>query len=284
MDHRTFGFLWILAVPAILLLAGCGKTLGGYPNHTPSASLVAPSAGTHDDKTVYMDLIRQMQQQGAYYASLAHIDAYRQHYGATPELRRRQADALRATGQMDAARTIYRGLLSGDQAAAAWHGLGLVEAQSGNTASADEALLKATELEPVNAAYLSDLGYARLCDGQTATAKDPLAMAAELDPTNAKVIANLALWAMLTGDTTRADAIMQRGQLPADSQNDVRRLAVQLASRRPHLTTSMNRPAVPAEATDSAPGSSPRAPSNTDVPASMLQRFTTEATAYEARP
>nr|WP_199041944.1 Flp pilus assembly protein TadD [Dyella sp. ASV24] len=280
MVYRALVRRWIIATLTCVVLAACGKTLGGYPNHTPTASLVAPSSGAHDDKTVYMDLIRQMQQQGAYYASLAHIDAYRQRFGATPELRRRQADALRATGQLDAARTIYRSLLSGDQAAPAWHGLGLVEAQSGNGAAADEALLKATELEPVNASYLSDLGYARLCDGQTAIAKDPLAMAAELDPTNAKVIANLALWAMLTGDTTRADAIMQRGQLPADSQNDVRRLAVQLASRRPRVTTSVNTPSTPSAPTKKAAGT----PTPTDVPAGMLQRFTTSATAYEAQP
>jgi Flp pilus assembly protein TadD len=277
MAYRTSICRWILAAAVCLVLAACGKTLGGYPNHAPSASLVAPSTGPHDDKTVYMDLIRQMQQQGAYYASLAHIDAYRQRYGDAPELRRRQADALRATGQLDAARTLYHGLLSGDQAAAAWHGLGLVEAQSGHAAAADEALLKATELEPVNAAYLSDLGYARLSDGQTAAAKDPLAMAAELDPTNAKVIANLALWALLSGDANRADAIMQRGQLPPASQDDVRRLAQQLASRRQRANASI---AAPATATPVAAN----AATNTDVPASMLQRFTTDATAYEARP
>ena len=281
MNHRLPAHRWMAVAAACVLLAACGKTLGGYPNHAPTPSLVAPAnANPRDDKTVYMDLIREMQQQGAYYASLAHIDAYRQRFGATPELRRRQADALRATGQLDAARTLYRGLLAGDQAAAAWHGLGLVEAQSGQAAAADEALLKATELEPVNAAYLSDLGYARLCQGQPATAKDPLAMAAELDPTNAKVIANLALWALLTGDTTRADAIMQRGQLPPDSQNDVRRLAVQIASRQRQAATSTARPAAPSAATKSING----APGSTNVPASMLQRFTTDATAYEARP
>jgi len=281
MTHPIPAFRWVAVAAACVLLAACGKTLGGYPNHAPTPSLVAPdNASPHDDKAVYMDLIRQMQQQGAYYASLAHIDAYRQRFGTTPELRRRQADALRATGQLDAARTLYRGLLTGDQAAAAWHGLGLVEAQSGQAVAADEALLKATELEPVNAAYLSDLGYARLCEGQPATAKDPLAMAAELDPSNAKVIANLALWALLTGDTTRADAIMQRGQLPADSQNDVRRLAVQIASRQRQAATSTPRPATPAAAAKSTSAT----PSNTNVPASMLQRFTTDATAYEARP
>lgn len=288
MTRYAIAVRWLAALSACVLLAACGKTLGGYPNHAPTASLVAPGANARDDKTVYMDLIRQMQQQGAYYASLAHIDAYRQRFGSTLELRRRQADALRATGQFDAARDIYRSLLSGEEAAAAWHGLGLVEAQSGNAAAADEALLKATQLEPVNAAYLSDLGYARLCDGQTAQAKDPLAMAAELDPTNAKVIANLALWAMLTGDTVHANAIMQRGQLPVDSQDDVRRLAVQLASHRTHTTAPASRPAAPSASSASSASASAKSqgstPASADVPASMLQRFTTDATAYEARP
>ncbi|WP_109127225.1 Flp pilus assembly protein TadD [Dyella sp. C11] len=279
MLARSSSARLVIALVGCLLLAACGKTLGGYPNRAPTPSLVAPGANARDDKTVYMDLIRQMQQQGAYYASLAHIDAYRQRFGDTPELRRRQADAFRATGQLDAARTIYRGLLNGDQAAAAWHGLGLVEAQSGNASAADVALLKASELEPVNAAYLSDLGYARLCNGETASAKDPLAMAAELDPTNAKMIANLALWAMLTGDNTRADAIMQRGQLPVETQNGVRQLAMQLAARRPRTAASSSQPTAAPMNVANTPANA-----NTNVPASMLQRFTTDATAYEARP
>lgn len=276
-SHHPATIRWLLALAAIASLCACGKTLGGYPNHAPAASLVAPEASPRDDKAVYMDLIRQMQQQGAYYASLAHIDAYKQRFGETPELRRRQADALRQTGQWDAARTIYRSLLSGDQSAAAWHGLGLVEAQAGHDDLAEQALLKASALEPVNAAYLSDLGFARLCAGQLSTAKEPLAMAAELDPSNPKVIGNLALWALLTGDPARADAIMQRGALPASSRSDVQRLAVQLASRR-HTA------AAPATTTDKTGPATTSPAVNGDVPASMLKRFTSDATAYEARP
>lgn len=265
-----------------VLLAAC-RTTGGYPNHAPPPSLATPGPSPRQDKTVYMDLIRQMQQQGAYYASLAHIDAFRQRFGDTPELRRRQGDALRATGQLDAARVIYRSLLNGEQSAAAWHGLGLVEAQMGNAPVADQALLKATQLEPVNASYLSDLGFARLCDGQLTGAKDPLAMAAELDPTNNKVIANLALWALLNGDSSRADDIMQRGSLSPDSREDVHRLAMQLASRRTQASVvapTDGSVTVAASSTSTGAGNAKRG----DVPASMLQRFTTDANAYEARP
>jgi hypothetical protein len=69
-----------------------------------------------------------MQQQGAWYASLAHVDAFRQRYGDRPALRLLQADALRETGQADAAIALYRELSSGPQAAAAAHGLGLIAA------------------------------------------------------------------------------------------------------------------------------------------------------------
>ncbi len=51
-----------------------------------------------------------MQQQGAWYASLAHVDAFRQRYGDPPALRLLQADALRETGQADAAIALYRAL------------------------------------------------------------------------------------------------------------------------------------------------------------------------------
>ncbi|WP_199099654.1 tetratricopeptide repeat protein [Dyella sp. ASV21] len=279
MTVRPFRLLpCVLALTALAGLNGCGKTLGGYPNHAVTPSLVGPGNSARDDRTVYMDLIRTMQQQGAYYASLAHIDAYRQRFGDTPELRRLQADALRQTGQLDAARTLYRGLLSGGDAAAAWHGLGLVDAQQGNTAAAEQALQKATTLEPVNANYLSDLGYARLNAGQLDAAKDPLAMAAELDPTNPKVIANLALWALLSGDSSRADAIMQRGELSDTSRASVRRLATQLALRKPlsAIPASGGKPSATAASTNVTRPS--------DVPASMLQRFTSDATPYEARP
>lgn len=266
----------VFAFTALATLSACGKTLGGYPNHAVTPSLVAPSTAARDDRTVYMDLIRTMQQQGAYYASLAHIDAYRQRFGDSAELRRLQADALRQTGQLDEARTLYRSLLSGDTAAAAWHGLGLVEAQQGHVAAAEQALQKATALEPVNAAYLSDLGYARLNAGQVSAAKDPLAMAAELEPDNPKVIANLALWALLVGDSTRADAIMQRGELPDASRASVHKLAMQLASRKPVTsspTSSIHGTAAPAAA-----------PRLSEVPSTMLQRFTSDTPANEARP
>lgn len=211
-----------------LLLQACGAVRSGYPGHNQIPSLADPSKPATDNKAMYLDLIRQMQQQGAYYASLAHIDAFRLHYGNPPQLQRLQADALRETGQKAAARQIYQAMLRGPQAAPAWHGLGLIAASDKQYEEAEKDLFKATQLEPINVTYLSDLGYARLVAGHIAAAHEPLAEAAELDPTNAKVIANLALWASLNGNASESEAIMQRANLPKETRDAVRRLALNL--------------------------------------------------------
>jgi hypothetical protein len=73
----------------------------------------APEPDPQDSRNTYLELIERMQQQGAWYASLAHVEAFRQRYGDRPALRLLQADALRETGQADAAVALYRELSSG---------------------------------------------------------------------------------------------------------------------------------------------------------------------------
>lgn len=235
-------------IAACLLLAACSTFRNGFPNHPPTPSLDGPAKPATDSKAMYLDLIRQMQQQGAYYASLAHIDAFRLRYGNPSELQRLQGDALRETGQDDAAAKVYQGMLHGPQAAAAWHGLGLIAASGQHYAEAEKDLLQATQLEPINVTYLNDLGYARLAAGNTAAAHQPLAEAAELEPANTKVISNLALWAALQGDEAQADAIMQRANLPTPTREAVRRLAAQMHMQQLRADTT----APPAAAGDKA--------------------------------
>ncbi len=276
-----------LAVSACLLLGGCA-TRGGYPNHFTAENLVQPETASHDSPAMYLDLIRQMQKQGAYYASLAHIDAFRQRNGNPPELQRLRADALRETGQADAASEAYRALLDGDQAAAAWHGLGLIAATAGQYDIAAKNLQKAVEREPINAAYLGDLGYARLSAGQLASAREPLAKAAELEPTSVKAISNLALWAMLQGDRAQADAIMQRAQLPQPARDAVQKLASQLRAAAPPRTAARTDPRnhteTPAVAASRSMPRRVSPPQIAGIPGNMLERFGTPSANDEARP
>ena len=278
------------AVLAASLLLGACASHGGYLNHVQPELAAAPAAPSEkSSKPMYLDLIRQMQQQGAYYASLANIDAYRQRYGNSPELRRLQADALRKTGQADAARALYQDLLHTDQAASAWHGLGIIAAEQQQSAAAEEALAKAVQLDPVNVDYLGDLGFQRLRAGQVAAAHEPLAKAAELAPGNVKAVSNLVLWMLLANDYAQADAAMQQANLPEAARQQIRTLAAQLQSApsaSPRVMASLSihqRTAAAAASADASTGQSSADPGD-GVPQSMLERFSTASKNSEAHP
>ncbi|MBH1556071.1 Flp pilus assembly protein TadD [Stenotrophomonas maltophilia] len=221
---RTACLLFALAAVA----SGCASTT---PKYLRAPSLAAPEPAPQDSRNAYLELIARMQQQGAWYASLAHVDAFRQRYGDRPALRLLQADALRETGQADAAIALYRELSSGPQAAAAAHGLGLIAAHRDDDDGSEQALARATQLEPLNTDYLGDLGYARLRAGQFDQAREPLAKALELSPGNAKATANLALWAVLRGDTATAERLAQQANLNEDSRRGIQQQAEQIRAR-----------------------------------------------------
>jgi Flp pilus assembly protein TadD len=297
----------IIALCSSLLLVGCA-TRSGYLNHLQPELATPPSEQQADknNKPMYLDLISQMQQQGAYYASLANIDAFRQRYGSPPELRRLQGDALRETGQTGAAHKLYSDLLHTDQAGASWHGLGLIAAAQKQNAQAEQALSKAVQIDPVNVDYLGDLGYQRLCAGQLSEAHEPLAKAAELAPTNVKAVSNLVLWMLLNNDYAQADAAMQRANLPPATRQQVHALALQLRlAQQAERTTAMaslapqqERAAMPS--TSSAPyrgGMSSAANAQTaqssvqssvatgdGAPETMLERFGPSSKSSEAHP
>ncbi|HIE5096518.1 Flp pilus assembly protein TadD [Stenotrophomonas maltophilia] len=216
----------LLALAAVA--SGCASTT---PKYLRAPSLAAPEPAPQDSRNAYLELIGRMQQQGAWYASLAHVDAFRQRYGDPPALRLLQADALRETGQADAAVAVYRELSSGPQAAAAAHGLGLIAARREDDAGSEQALARATQLQPLNTDYLGDLGYARLRTGQFEQAREPLAKALELSPGNAKATANLALWAVLRGDTATAERLAQQASLNEETRRSIQQQATQIRAR-----------------------------------------------------
>lgn len=257
-------------IPALvlsLLLAGCGPRVAYKAPPVEPALVETPQ----NDRAMYLDLLKQMQAQGAYYASLAHIDAFRQRFGDSPELRILQADALRQTGDTQAAALIYRSLGKGPQAAAAWHGLGLIAAGDKDPAGAQQALANAVQLEPLNVAYLGDYGFALLQSGALEQARAPLAKAAELAPTNARAISNLALWALLSGQAPMAENMIQRANLPSATRQEIYRLAQRL---RGSASTATAQPPLAAN---------PQAPTGVAPlpPGSMLDRFGPAATSQE---
>jgi Flp pilus assembly protein TadD len=232
-------FLALLIVSA--LQAGCvSNSAKVYAQQAEAAQLrqqTEEKVPTPDNKGMYLGLIRQMQDEGMYFASLAHIDAYEQQNGSTPELQRLRADAQRETRQSAAADTGYRKLLGSVEASAAWHGLGLLAAQNGDYQAAVTALREAAKREPTNPVMLGDLGYALLRSGDIAGARVPLAQAAELAPDNRKMIGNLALFLLVSGDPEKARAVMDKGTLSADTRATIYSLAAEIGQRQPAVVT-----------------------------------------------
>ncbi|WP_038495068.1 tetratricopeptide repeat protein [Collimonas arenae] len=236
--HFVSALVFALSVALFLLsLGGCASDAAKvYAQQNEAAQLrqqAEEKAPTPDNKGMYLGMIRQMQEQGMYFASLAHIDAYEQKNGSTPEVQRLRADALRETRQDAAADAVYRKLLTSDEAGAAWHGLGLLAAQNGDYPAAVKALREAARREPTNAAMLSDLGYAMLRSGDTASARVPLAQAAELMPDNRKMIGNLALLLLVSGDPEKARVVMDKAALPQESRARIYSLAAEIGQRQP---------------------------------------------------
>ncbi|WP_150558617.1 tetratricopeptide repeat protein [Pandoraea bronchicola] len=251
----------LMAVLCAATLAGCGgPRIGGYGAPSAAALMQAQQndeekakAAKPDTRELYLSMIRQMQEQGSYFASLAHIDQFRIQYGASPDIDILRADALRETGQPDAAEQAYRTLLSGNEAAAAWHGIGLVAAQRKDYAAAAQALREAVSRAPTEAFYLSDLGFALLNNGDAGAARVPLAQAAELRPDSRKVLSNLAVYLVVTGERSRADDMMTRAKMPQATREAIDKLAADISSqvkaRRAAASAAAARAAAQAAAT-----------------------------------
>jgi len=268
----------LIALTTSLGLGACSifrDTNDGAGARVQRQLLAQASADTQpapDNAGVYLDLISRMQAQGLYFASLAHIDAYEQQYGATPETVLLRADALRETGQPAAAKVAYGKLLKTPLAADGYHGLGLLAGAAGDFAGANAPLARATQLAPINAMMLSDLAYARMRAGDLAGARVPLLKAAELDRQSRKIMSNLALYMVAIGRTRDAQAFMTREQFAPDVRASVEADAVQVMAaahpRDPHDETGARAPgAVRGGA------SVPRSISGSGLPASMLERF-----------
>lgn len=203
-----------------------------------------------------LSLISEAQRQDRYFASLAYIDAYQQKFGNDPRVAVMRAEALRQTGQEVMSEQAYRALLSTDQAADGWHGLGLIAGSRGQFDQAADDFARAAKLSPMDPRILGDLGYARLRAGDPAGARVPLGQAAELSPDNGKVLANLAVLLLVEGEPVRAQRLMDQAQLGEEARGQVLRMASDIRSQRTlapaSAPTSMSTP-TPAQASAEAP-------------------------------
>ncbi len=253
-------------------LGGCASKDLGY-GVGPQAERAALAQQANRDPApdtpgMYLGLIDQMQSQGLYYASLAHIDAYEKQYSVTPDTILLRADALRMTAQPAAAASAYTQLLKTPLAARGYRGLGLLAGGAGDFAGAAQELERSAQLAPTDAVTLSDLGYARMRNGDVSGARVPLMQAAQLDQNNPKIVSNLVLFLLANGEQAQALAVMNQQKLAPEVRAAIRGDAAKVAV------------AERAQSQSSAPGQQSSAPAGAIASAQgiepaprLLQRF-----------
>lgn len=222
---------------ARLLLAAGALALGACASLPDAAQLEAAQAAarepTLDNRPTYLSLVRQMQASGMWFASLAHIDALEQRWGASAETRLLRADALRQTGQPGPSAALYDKLLDTPERAAAYRGLGLLAGANDDYARAAEMFERARQVLPADGLLLSDLGYALLRARRFDAARLPVQQAAQLLPTHPRVRSNLALYLLTQGHTEQARQVMDEARFGPATRQAIEQLAQELAPQRP---------------------------------------------------
>lgn len=163
-----------------------------------------------ETQSSYLQVITQMQKEGLWFASLAHIDAMESKWGVSEHSQILRADALRQTGNPAMSTDLYKQLLNGQFAARALHGLGLLAAAGGDFEAAVSHLQSAQKKAPTHALLLNDLGFAMLHTANAKGAGLPLKQAAQLEPTNTRIQTNLALYLVIFGSEQEAVAWMNQ--------------------------------------------------------------------------
>lgn len=221
---------------ASLLMAAAALALGACASLPDAAQAEAAQAAARepslDNQPTYLTLVRQMQANGMWFASLAHIDALEQRWGVTTETRLLRADALRQTGQQTPSAALYEQLLDTPERAAAYRGLGLLAGAANDYTRAAGMFEKARQVLPADGLLLSDLGYALLRAGRFEAARLPVLQAAQLQPANPRVRSNLALYLLTQGQADQARQVMDEARFSGATRQAIEQLARELTPQR----------------------------------------------------
>lgn len=262
IGNRTLKSSVLIAATAAL--CACGTTSpskGYYPTAADqqlrsaaeaAASPATSTTATADTSATYLKLVDQMQRDGLWFASIAHIDALEKRWGVSPESIRLRADALRQTEQADASRIAYGKLMGTPLEGAGYHGLGLLAGAQQKFPEAIDMLERAQRLNPTDALLLSDLGYARMRAGQVPAARIPLMQALQMQPDNPRIQVNVALYLQASGQTEQANALMDSRSMPPATRAAIASAARQLAPEGSAIATSESKPVQLAAAGDFA--------------------------------
>ena len=242
-----------LAIAALLALGACRATKpkpfyqAAEDQQQRAAAEAAASSATSSTATAntastYIRLVDQMQRDGLWFASLAHIDALEQRWGVSPDSNRLRADALRQTDQPEASRKMYGTLMGTPLEGAAYHGLGLLAGSQSDFPLAVRMLEQAQRRNPIDALLLSDMGYAQMRAGQLPAARIPLMQALQLQPDNQRIQVNVALYLQASGQTEQALALMDASNMPAATRTVITDAASRMTTVGAALPVAAEKP------------------------------------------
>lgn len=194
---------------AFFVLAGC--TGGGRMRSTIPDQARAP-LDKAEQADLYLGVVSGLIKQGRYEAAMAFLDSYAQEQAITPRYQLLRGDALLGAKRYDDSAAAYSLAAQSEFAAHAYNGLGRVEGARGRWNVAMKDFQRASMLDPVNAGYLNNLGYAKLRQGQSIndskSAQDDLRRAHELDPGSPTIQNNFLLATNLSHDDAQYSRLL----------------------------------------------------------------------------
>lgn len=199
----------VFILPTLLpLLAACTTVSQVATRMAHPDAAARPMFSDQTQDNLYLGVIEGLVRQGRYEAAIAFLDQYK---NASPRAAVLRGDALVGAGYAVEAVAAYRKAVDSDYAAAAYNGMGRAESAQRAWSSAIEDFRRASAIEPANAEYLNNIGYARLQLGgrdSMAFAMESLKRAHELDPQSATIRNNLILAAQLSNNHAQAVALL----------------------------------------------------------------------------
>lgn len=206
------GYLCLMA----LLAAGC-TTLPQKPQPEPASP--DTTMAQPNQAELYLGVVDGLIRQKRYEAAIAFLAKYQKSQILTPRYHKLAGDALTGAGRIDEAIAAYRQILKTPLASDAYNGIGKALSARGAWAEAAENFRQAATLDPSNAGYLNNFGYAQLEQDfrgpDLAPVVTELRRAHELDPGSNRIRDNLALALSLSGSETQFLAFLNTIPDPA---------------------------------------------------------------------
>ena len=203
---------------------------GGDVQSLPQGDIAAPVSmmgKSPQSRALYLKLIGDLAQSGQTHAALAHLDSFDKMYPQSDDAAILRGNCLVTIADYAAAATVYGRLVRGREAAAAYAGLGRIDALAGRWSASLPHYAQAVRIAPTSPLYLNDYGFALLRAGNAADAVFRLRQAAELAPNDPRPRSNLVLALAANGDEAGARRLL--ATLPDPAQR--REIEAELVAR-----------------------------------------------------